>query len=136
MANGGSLVTTLNETQTQALSRTLKGVKQGAAIMLASFAGALVAVLWTIIDDDFAVFFIPPVIGFALAVLRIFYAILFEGRVAREKSSLPAPVWPTKALSASPGVPVDAFRVSSKRTAEVVQPPSVTENTTTLLDDV
>ena len=136
IANNGSLVTTLDEPQALALSRALKGAKQGAWIMLASLIGALIAALWTTLSDDFAVFFIAPCFGFALAVLRIFYAVFFESRGARERKQSSLPASPTKALSASPGVPVDVFRVSSKRTGEVVQPASVTEKTTTLLDDV
>lgn len=134
------------EPTVQPPSKGLKGAKQATWIMIASLCLLLIVGLLIAIDDDFVVLMIGPSLGFGFAFLRLMYAVFLEDRVRpREKpaSGLVASAFPGRPLasvrhrelSASPGLPIDDFPARGKRTAEVVHPPSVTENTTRTLDD-
>ena len=89
---------------------------------------------------------ISAVIFFAGGLMRILYAMLFESTTPGLKSDTPAPASaPTPAqlstgtrVSALPpaqSIPVPNFTPRRMNTAELSQPPSVTENTTRLLDE-
>jgi hypothetical protein len=113
-----------------------------ASVVLALFVGFLAAM-----EDDFAVFFVFPflifVIGFALMLYGVFIA---DKRAARKKAAalqkqLAASM--QAQLSAAPRTPelyssrmsVENFPARRTETAEMLRPPSVTENTTRLLDE-
>jgi len=137
IASGG-VVSLENEPRTQALLRALRSVKKGAWILLATLLVALFVGLLTGIDGDFAVLFVVPFLSFVVAIVWILYATFVQARRAtRQKKDVEqlGPMLAQHALPASPGTPVESFRASSKQTAEVAQPPSVTENTTRLLDN-
>jgi len=135
MASGG-LTTAESEAQRRVLLRALKGVKQGTWIILATLLVAFVVILLTAIHDDFAVLFFFPVLALLFAIARIFYAVFFQSRGVREpETSQVHIVSAPRALSPPMPNPVESFRASPKQTAEVVEPPSVTESTTRLLDD-
>lgn len=130
----------------QPVTKGFKGAKQATWIMIASMWVLLIAGLLVAVDDDFAPLLIVPSLGFGFAFFRLLYAVFLEDRVRpREKSgsSLVASTFPGRPiasmrhreLSASPGIPIVNFPSRGKGTAEVVHPPSVTENTTRLLDD-
>lgn len=130
----------------QPATKGFKGAKQATWIMLASLWVFLIAGLLVAVDDDFAPLLIVPSLGFGFAFLRLLYAVFLEDRVRpREQpaSALVASAFPgqpiasvrNRELSASPGIPIADFRSRGRGTAEVVHPPSVTENTTRLLDD-
>jgi hypothetical protein len=123
-----------------------KAVRRGAWIMLASLAFTLFVGLMAAIDDDFAILLFLPFLGFVFGLLNVFY-----GAFLADKRALKRAAAKSQLVSMMPGQPAPAARVelpparmapiesfSSKRgeTAEMVQPPpSVTENTTRLLED-
>ena len=130
----------------QSSSKGFRGAKKAAWIMIASLFVLFIVGLFVAIDDDFAVLMIVPSLGFGFAFFRLLYAVFFEDRLRPREKPAPAPVasaFPGRSiasvryreLSAPPGLPIDDFVSGGKRTAEVVQPASVTENTTKLLDD-
>lgn len=124
-----------------------KGAKQATWIMLASLFVLFIVGLLAAIEDDFAVLLILPSLGFGFAFLRLLYAVFIEDRLRPREKPLTqtkvASAFPGRPLasvrhrelSALPGLPIDDFTSRGKRTAEVVQPASVTENTTRLFDD-
>lgn len=127
-------------------SKGFRGAKQATWIMLASLFVLFIVGLFVVIDDDFAVLMVVPSLGFGFAFLRLLYAVFLEDRLRPREKPASAPVASAfpgrpissvrhRELSASPGLPIDDFVSRGKRTAEVVRPPSVTENTTKLLDD-
>ena len=121
--------------------RTLKGYRQGTWIILASFLCSLFVAFLTAIDDDFAFLFFPCVIGFLVGIARLVYSVVLQNRAKRKDETqinipptLPRPTsYPE--LGAQRDRPVDVYAPSIRQTAEVIQPPSVTESTTRLLDD-
>ncbi|HEX8846334.1 MAG TPA: hypothetical protein VF791_16930 [Pyrinomonadaceae bacterium] len=147
LAQGG-LLSSGAETEGRKISPRRKGVQQGVMMML----------LGTVIVPVLAIFnkFIPgrnpldllvplaAVICFAGGMMRILYALVFEGSapaIVKDKSAYvppPAPLNPGARVSALPppqSAPVSNFTPRRVHTAELVQPPSVTENTTRLLDE-
>ena len=127
-------------------SKGFKGAKQATWVLLASLCVLFPVGLLVAIDDDFAPLMIVPSLGFVFAFLRLLYAVFLEDRVRPREILASVPVASAfpgrpiasvrhRELSASPGLPIDDFVSRGKRTAEVVQPPSVSEHTTRLLDD-
>lgn len=120
-----------------------KAVRRGAWIMLASLAFTLFVGLMTAIDDDFAILLFLPFLGFVMGLLIVFYGAFLADKRARKKAAAQAHVLPmmpvqlgTPAeLPASRIAPIESFPSKRGATAEMVQPPSVTENTTRLLDE-
>jgi len=126
-------------------SSTMRGVRQATWIILASFIYTLFASVLSIIDDDFAVLLLVSLVAFLVGIGRLLYAVFIQDRRARKQqeteTDAPASI-PGHAtnnaryqLGQPTGVPVNSFTRPIKTTAEVVQPPSVTENTTRLLED-
>ena len=122
----------------------IKGAKLGTWIILASFAHALLVGLFTTMDEDFSGLLLVSIAVFLLGFSRLLYAVFVQERRERKEieeqatlALLPgegiSPV--RKQLAQRAGVPVDSFTRPIKKTAEVVQPPSVTENTTRFFDD-
>ena len=122
-----------------------KAVRRGAWIMLGSLAFTLFVGFMSAIDDDFAVMLVLPFLGFILGLMSVFYGTFLADKRARKRAALkslavpmtPAQsVAPTRAeLPASRMAPIESFSVKRGETAEMLQPPSVTENTTRLLDE-
>ena len=130
------------------LSPSLGGVRQGAWMMLASLPAALVvAFLAGVIDDELAVLLLLPIICFVAGFLRLLYAAFLTKSAPRAKgdgaqphvtSATPAQMGAaarSPALPPSHASPVAAYSPPGVKTAEMAQPPSVTENTTRLLDE-
>ena len=129
------------------LSPALRGVRKGIWIMLACFPLALFAGLLTAIDDVFAVLLLMPVLCFIAGFARLLYATFIEEKAPRVKrdasrlhvaSAMPAqPVNVVRSPELPPArvAPVKDFTAQRIKTAEMIQPPSVTENTTRLLDE-
>ncbi|HVG21881.1 MAG TPA: hypothetical protein VNI02_22790 [Blastocatellia bacterium] len=153
LAQGGVLRSAGGEElRQQSLSPRRKGVKQGVVMML--LGTVIVPVLGilnsyqdqtTLIEVLVA---ISAVIFFAGGLMRILYAMLFESAAptAARPDALPdgsqvAPAAlnfgaPVSALPpAERGAPMPNFTPRRMNTAELVRPPSVTENTTRLLDE-
>ena len=111
--------------------------------MLASLAFTLFVGFMTAIDDDFAILLILPFLGFVFGLLNVFYgAFLADKRARKKAAALKASVVPMMPvqqvlpaeLPAARVAPLESFPQRGA-TAEMVQPPSVTENTTRLLDE-
>jgi hypothetical protein len=120
----------------------MKGVRQGTFIMLAGVLLTISTGLLTVAEEDFVPLLFLPAICYIVGFLRILYAVFVQDRQAQRKKELqfsaPAPIARQPTYNELPpprSVPVDAFVPPNRRTAEVIQPPSVTENTTKLLDD-
>lgn len=137
------------EARAEQLSRSLRGARKGARMMLATLALALVVALLTLMNDDFAIFLIPVFLCFVVGLARVMYGVLRAEKraslikgVASQPHVVPAAAGQPIAaahmpeLSPSPAVaPVESFAARRAETAEMVRPPSVTENTTKLLDE-
>jgi len=102
--------------------------------MLVSFPLALVTGLLAAIDDVFAVFILLPVLCFVVGFARLLYGTFREGKAPRVKKDLSqqhaAFVMPPARVP-----PIEGFTEQRMITAEVVEPPTVTENTTRFLDE-
>jgi hypothetical protein len=116
-------------------------------MILASLALALVAGLLAAIDDDLAVLLLLPVLCFVIGIARVLYGVfLADKRAALRRGAAsqthvgPAMPGQLGAAAHSPELspprvmPVGSFNAQRAETAEMVQPPSVTESTTRLLD--
>jgi hypothetical protein len=116
----------------------LRVARQGALIMLASFPMALFVGLLTAIEDGFAVLGLIPFLTLVVGFFRLLYGVFCKSRAPRRKASADEPrVLSTTTFSAGEqlNAPPSIQFLQNKKTAEVVQPPSVTENTTRLLDE-
>jgi len=146
LVNRGALPTQYTQPGYKKLSPRSKGVRQGALLMLSTI---LLVPLMAIIGV--AILNLPAVIVGITAVscflgglLRIFYALLMEDSVApmnsEPMSGYAQPGMPQFGQSAqNPGLPPGSMNAPPgwrprPNTAEIYQPPSVTENTTRLLD--
>jgi len=145
VARGGTLPTQYVQPAHKQLSPRDKGVRQGALMMLSTLLLVpLVAIIAVaILDLPGAIVGITAVTLVLGGLLRIFYALLMEEPVAPmnpdSMSGAPAaaPQFGRPAQnSALPPASVDAMPAwrSRPNTAEIYQPPSVTENTTRLLN--
>jgi hypothetical protein len=146
LARGGTVPTQYVQPGYQPLSPRSKGVRQGALLMLSTLLIVpLVAIIGVAILGLPGVFVgITAVTCFLGGLLRIFYALLMEEPVAPMNSEsmggYAQPALPQFARpmenSALPPASVNATSPwrSRPNTAEIYQPPSVTENTTRLLN--
>jgi hypothetical protein len=146
MASEGAPIEREVEAPAGQLSRGQRGVRKVALMMLASLALTLVVGLLTAIDDAFAVLLLLPVLCFVIGFVRVLYGVFFaEKRTALVKgtTSQPHVVPPGPLGTAARGqqlspprvAPLEGFTAKRMETGEIVQPPSVTENTTRLLDE-
>jgi hypothetical protein len=115
--------------------------------MLASLAFTLFVGFMSAIDDDFAILLLLPLLGFVIGLLTVFYgAFLADKRALKGAASQPQYAGATfpgqlgtparsPELPASRMAPIESFPSKRGETAEMIQPPSVTENTTRLLDE-
>ena len=144
---GGGVMTPTVVPQIESHSKGFKGAKQATWMLLAALAITFPIAVLSAIDDDFAVLILVPALCLLVAFVRLLYAVFFEDRLMPREKTVQQPIvvsaYPgqpiasvrQRELPVSPGIPVDNFTSRGRRTAEVVQPPSVTENTTKLLDD-
>lgn len=146
IASDSSLVERVAEAQAGQSSRNQRGVRKGAYMMLASLVLALVVGLLTAVDDVFAVLLLLPVLCFVIGFVRVLYGVFFaekrtpmvKGTASQSRSVIPGQLGtPTRSpeLSAPRVAPIESFTAQRVETAEMVQPRSVTENTTRLLDE-
>lgn len=146
IASDSALVERVAEAQAGQPSRSQRGVRKGAYMMLASLVLALVVGLLTAVDDVFAVLLLLPVLCFVIGFVRVLYGVFFaekrtplvKGTASQSHSAIPGQLGtPTRSpeLSAPRVAPIESFTAPRVETAEMVQPRSVTENTTRLLDE-
>ena len=151
LASGGVLQSAGGEElREQALSPRRRGVKQGVVMML---LGTVIVPILGILNSyqedtpllDILVA-VSAIIFFAGGLMRILYALLFESATPSVKLDAPADVPPASpatlnarprvsALPPAQSIPVSDFAPGRMNTAELMHPPSVTENTTRLLDE-
>jgi len=145
VARGGTLPTQYGPAGYRPLSPRSRGIRQGALLMLSTL---LIVPLIGIIGV--AILHLPAeIVGIAAVtcflggLLRIFYALLMEEPVAPMNSEtmggyshLAAPqfVRPSENPVLPPASVNNTAAWRRPNTAEIYQPPSVTENTTRLLD--
>lgn len=151
LAGGGVLQSAGGEElREQALSPRRRGVKRGVVMMLLGTVIVPVLGILNSYQDDTpfleVLVAISAIIFFAGGLMRILYALLFESSTPSVKNDAPADVLPVSpaalnakarvsALPPAHGIPVSNFTPRRMNTAELRQPPSVTENTTRLLDE-
>lgn len=150
LASGGA-TNSSGEPQGENISPRRKGVQQGVVMML---IGTVLVPVLAILDSfqygPSAFDLLVPlaaVICFAGGLMRILYATFFEPGAPSVRQDAPAYVPPPTPAQLSAGVrvnalppppqstPVSDFMPRRANTAELVRPPSVTENTTRLLDE-
>lgn len=148
LAQGGVLWSGGDELREQAMSPRRKGVRQGVMMMI---VGTVLVPILAILSDQNHLLpqtLVPlaAVICFAGGLMRILYAAIFEQSARSMKRDAPAYVPPAtpatlkagarvSALPPQQSIPVSDFTRRRVNTAELAQPPSVTENTTRLLDE-
>jgi hypothetical protein len=116
--------------------------------MLTSLGLTLVVALLSAMDDGFAVLGLLPVLCFVVGFVRVLYGVFIaDKRTGLVKGAASQPhgvaVMPgqmvaaarSPELSASRTAPMGSFTAQRAETAEMVQPPSVAEGTTRLLDE-
>jgi hypothetical protein len=147
IASGGALVGREVEASGRQLSKGLRGVRKGLWIMLASLPLAFFVALLSAIEEALLVLLLIPALGFVAGFARLLYGAFLEERALRVKRDVsqshitsvmpgqPGTAVRSPELSPPRVAPIESFNVQTKKTAEVVQPPSVTENTTRLLDE-
>jgi len=148
LAHGGMIPQYQQNVETKEASPRRKGVKQGALLML--IGAILVPILGVMsgfapgrLENVFAFFAaLAAIICFLGGPLRMLFAGIFEeGAPQRPQFVMPASYAPPviqsqPRISALPPAPVNPAASWRQRphTAEILQPPSVTDNTTRLLD--
>jgi hypothetical protein len=146
LSNGGNLPVYRSPDEPVPISPRRRGVKQGGLLLL---SGAVIVPILGIFasygDSRFAEILaaLAAIICFIGGPLRMFFAAVFEEGAPKPVRMYPAPVHlpqqfvphapPAPALPPQPARPPTAWR-ARPNTAELVNPPSVTENTTRLLD--
>ena len=149
LANGGLLPVYRAADEPVAISPRRRGVRQGAILFLAGvLVVPILGILNAFVSGESILDILVPmaaILFFLGGLMRMLYAAIFEeGTVPRQiatRGSYVAPAMPTQlaapARSALPPPPANPVLGWQQRpnTAEIVQPPSVTENTTRLLDD-
>lgn len=114
--------------------------------MLGSMAFTLFVGLMTAIDDDFAILLFLPFLGFVFGLLNVFYGAFLADKRALKRAASKSQVLPMRSgqpataarieLPPARMAPIESFPSKRGETAEMVQPPpSVTENTTRLLEE-
>ncbi len=146
LASGGMLPARYVHSGRQQLSPRGKGIRQGAMLMLSTL---LVVPIVSIISVFFlgnpeVVIPITAIFCFVGGLLRILYALLMEEAIPQMETNQIAgyspPVTPQFDISArNAALPPASAKAATSRgqqrnTAELYQPPSITENTTRLLD--
>lgn len=139
LAGGALPVRRQDEVKTDALSPRRKRIRRAAKLMF--FSGVMFPFFLMIsVAVDEAGPLLLPVGIFFVALMWMLYTLLFTEQTAPVALNQPAQTPavgpnPTRGSLPSPiNVPVPGFPRQHVRTNELAQPPSVTENTTKLLD--
>ena len=143
LASGGIVPGTQVRAGYSQLSPRSKGIRQGALLMLSTLLIVpLVAIISVFFLRSPELIPITAITCFVGGLLRIFYALLMEDSVApmtvgSTPGHLPAARQfdqPPRNAALSPPSANAATGWRQPKTAELYQPPSITENTTRLLD--
>jgi hypothetical protein len=146
LASGGMLPARYIQPRNQQLSPRSKGVRQGAMLMLSTLLLVpLVAIISVnLLGNPQVIIPITAIFCFVGGLLRILYAVLMEDATPQmdpnQMSSYSQPSVPQIDHSArNAALPPASANTGTRwrprvNTAELYQPPSITENTTRLLD--
>lgn len=147
LTNDGVLRSVENEPQEQAISPRRKGISQGVLFIM---LGAVIVPMLGVLYNYVKIFNLEPLVALSAVLffvggfVRILYAIFFEKGASGKQILAPASNAPAElnasnaratALPPAQSIPVSDFAPRRANTAEIMQPPSVTENTTRLLDE-
>ena len=152
LAHGGTLPGQTIEANKPKRSARYEGARKGVSLFLVGIVlvPALFIIIGTGDPETFPTLLIPlaAVICFLGGIMRLIYALLFEEglprelNAPREQSFATAEQIVSRAnasraaqLPPSQSVPVADYVRARVKTAEMMQPPSVTESTTRLLED-
>ena len=118
-------------------SQTRKARRQGAKLMFLSGVLVPVAIFLSLIFDSPFPVFLPVTVFLAGLAWFLYYRLFGEDVPTLNSAHAPAHVAAPRQsfLHSAQSVPVTDLHATAPRTAEIVQPPSVTEHTTKLLDD-
>jgi hypothetical protein len=139
VATGGVLDKPDIDSLTNRHSKAFCAVRKSVWLMVAAFPMLLVVGALSAADDDFAVLALLPILCFLAGFVRLIYVTVKEGK--RRKSEVMAAslaqqnATRTTQLPPQRVAPIENFTAHTTQTAEMVRPPSVTENTTRLLDE-
>jgi hypothetical protein len=126
------------------LLKAFRGMRRGVWVMLVTFFLLLLTGLIARLDDDFAILALVPFLGFWVGFFISLYGALVQGRRVKKELLQSKPGSQPQLQSGTAArnelfamrPPVANLPVRKMQTAEMrQQPPSVTENTTRLLDD-
>ncbi len=142
VANAGTPTPTIELVE---VPRVPKGVRRGMRIILASLVFAFFVLMLSLVNEDFVPFLLLCLPVILVGFLFLLYGTFVEPRRSRIKgTALPQPQAANAPqisapmhrpqLSSPAGAPVQDFVAPKVQTAEMVQPPSVTERTTRLLE--
>ena len=152
LARGGMLATLDTESQGRKMSPRQRGVRQGAMLMLSTVLIVpliVFAILLFHVDQLIPLIPLAAVVCFVGGLLRIVYALMFGDAAAVPPAVLDNKVMPAMPFaSAQLNAPVRGTALPPAQemtvpatdwrrrpeTSEIIQPPSVTENTTKLLE--
>lgn len=137
IAGGGLLPETIaTDIQDEKQLIRRRGIQQGAKLMFASVVLLPIAAGFSILFDSPVPFFIPLTVFLAGLVWMLYFKLFGEETSLVKRPTSPAQLGTNEraALPASHSIPASDFRMPAS-TAEIVQPPSVTEHTTKLLDN-
>jgi hypothetical protein len=148
LAQGGALPMNTTTQQGRELSPRQLGTRQGAMLMFSTLLVVPIISLLSTFIIGWQALLIPlsALLTFVGGLLRIIYARLYEDDTPGIKQDSPAYVPPLSTAQLNTGVrgsalpppqsiPVPTFAPRRANTAELVPPPSITENTTRLLDE-
>ncbi len=144
VATGGQLPMRYVQSANRELSARSKGVRQGALLMLSTLLVVPIVAILTVSLDIAPHIFVPVVAitCFIGGLLRMLYALMMEGAHPPIDSSQLASYAPPSPSQLETGRPMASAQASFNpaqawnprpNTAEIFTPPSVTENTTRLL---
>ena len=145
LATGGQVPMRYVQPGSTKLSPRSKGIRQGAMMMLSTILVVPIVSIISVFIIGYLEIVVPitAITLFVGGLLRILYALLMEETTPQVDNNqmagypaTPTPQFESSSRSALP--PASANAVPSWRprpnTAEIYQPPSITENTTRLLD--
>lgn len=139
LAHGRVPLIRRDEAQAEPLSPRRKNIRRAAKMMF--FAGVLfpIFLIISIAEDDPGPLAVPFVLFF-ISLAWMLYVRIFSDKSAKRElpTSQPSVLGPNPTRNALPppiSVPVPGVGRQQVRTNELAQPPSVTENTTRLLDN-
>lgn len=141
---GGTALIEREPTDRDSLWKAFRGMRRGVWVTVVSFFLLLLTGMITAIDDDFVVLVLVPFLGFLAGFFISLYGAFVQGRRVKKElmestvlfqRPLQANMSARSELSAARITPVQTFSGQRAQTAEMRHPPSVTENTTRLLDN-